>query len=38
MSIPWVEKYRPQSFDNIVLDPMNRIILKILLNKIIFQI
>ena len=26
MSIPWVEKYRPQSFDNIVLDPMNRII------------
>ena len=26
MSIPWVEKYRPQSFDNIVLDPINRII------------
>ena len=24
MSSPWIEKYRPQSFDNIVLDPMNR--------------
>lgn len=22
--IPWVEKYRPNHFDNIVLDPMNR--------------
>lgn len=22
--IPWVEKYRPSHFDNIVLDPMNR--------------
>ncbi len=24
MSVPWIEKYRPQSFDNIVLDPINR--------------
>jgi len=24
MNIPWIEKYRPTSFDNIVLDPMNR--------------
>ena len=24
MSSPWIEKYRPKSFDNIVLDPMNR--------------
>ena len=23
-SIPWVEKYRPTQFDNIVLDPINR--------------
>lgn len=23
-SIPWVEKYRPTQFDNIVLDPVNR--------------
>lgn len=23
-SIPWVEKYRPVKFDNIILDPMNR--------------
>lgn len=23
-NIPWVEKYRPTHFDNIVLDPMNR--------------
>tara|TARA_Y100000591_G_C21852448_1_gene712599 strand:- start:1889 stop:2815 length:927 start_codon:yes stop_codon:yes gene_type:complete len=26
MSIPWVEKYRPTQFDDIVLDPMNRTI------------
>lgn len=25
-NIPWVEKYRPTSFDNIVLDPMNRVL------------
>ena len=23
-SIPWVEKYRPTHFDNIVLDPLNK--------------
>lgn len=27
-SIPWVEKYRPVSFDNIVLDPLNKQILE----------
>jgi replication factor C subunit 3/5 len=26
-SIPWVEKYRPTEFDNIVLDPLNKQIL-----------
>ena len=26
-SIPWVEKYRPTTFDTIVLDPLNKIIL-----------
>jgi len=26
-SMPWVEKYRPSCFDEIVLDPYNRIIL-----------
>jgi len=26
-SIPWVEKYRPDTFDNIVLDPINKKIL-----------
>jgi replication factor C subunit 3/5 len=26
-SIPWVEKYRPVTFDNIVLDPVNKVIL-----------
>ena len=25
-SIPWVEKYRPTEFENIVLDPLNKII------------
>ena len=23
-SIPWIEKYRPEVFDEIVLDPINR--------------
>jgi len=27
-SIPWVEKYRPTQFDNIVLEPINKKILK----------
>ena len=26
-AMPWVEKYRPSCFDEIVLDPMNRTIL-----------
>jgi len=32
-SIPWVEKYRPTNFDNIVLDPLNRIIMVNILKK-----
>ena len=28
MNIPWVEKYRPNVFDNIVLDPINKVILQ----------
>lgn len=32
-SIPWVEKYRPNNFDDIVLDPINRKIFKNILNK-----
>ena len=28
VNIPWVEKYRPTSFDNIVLDDVNQTILK----------
>jgi len=31
---PWVEKYRPNTFDDIVLDPLNKIILE---NMIIFE-
>jgi len=27
VSIPWVEKYRPNTFDNIVLDSINKVIL-----------
>jgi replication factor C subunit 3/5 len=27
ISIPWVEKYRPDTFENIVLDPINKRIL-----------
>jgi DNA polymerase III delta prime subunit len=34
MNVPWVEKYRPNQFDKIVLDPMNRQIFdNILKNK-----
>lgn len=32
-SIPWVEKYRPCTFDNIVLDPLNKIILTNIIEK-----
>lgn len=32
-SIPWIEKYRPDDFDNIVLDPTNRIFFKNILHK-----
>ena len=32
-NIPWVEKYRPTEFDNIVLDPMNRTIFNKILEK-----
>jgi hypothetical protein len=29
----WVEKYRPTEFDNIVLDPLNKQILKNIIDK-----
>ena len=32
-NIPWVEKYRPTNFDDIVLDPINRKIFKNILDK-----
>jgi replication factor C subunit 3/5 len=32
-SIPWVEKYRPVQFDDIVLDPINRKIFQNILDK-----
>lgn len=32
-SIPWIEKYRPDKFDNIVLDPTNRIFFKHILHN-----
>jgi DNA polymerase III delta prime subunit len=32
-NIPWVEKYRPVKFDNIILDPMNRILFKNIIEK-----
>jgi len=35
-SIPWVEKYRPSDFDEIVLDPLNKTILKTILDKLYF--
>jgi replication factor C subunit 3/5 len=32
-NIPWVEKYRPTHFDDIVLDPMNRLLFQQILEK-----
>lgn len=32
-SIPWIEKYRPTHFDNIVLDPLNRILFQNILSR-----
>ena len=32
-NIPWVEKYRPTQFDDIVLDPINRKIFENILDK-----
>jgi replication factor C subunit 3/5 len=32
-NIPWVEKYRPTQFEDIVLDPMNRSLFQQILNK-----
>jgi replication factor C subunit 3/5 len=32
-TIPWVEKYRPTQFDNIVLDPINRKLFENILEK-----
>ena len=33
MNIPWVEKYRPDNFNNIILDDFNKIILTNILEK-----
>ena len=32
-SIPWIEKYRPKQFDNIVLEPLNRRLFRNILAK-----
>jgi len=32
-NIPWIEKYRPNNFDDIVLDPINRKIFDKILEK-----
>ena len=32
-SIPWVEKYRPSQFEDIVLDPLNRSLFKNIIDK-----
>lgn len=32
-SIPWIEKYRPTHFDNIVLDPLNRVLFRNILSR-----
>ena len=36
-TLPWVEKYRPDDFDDIVLDKYNRTILTNMLNEKIFS-
>lgn len=36
MSRPWVEKYRPTQFENIVLDPLNRQLFREIINKAYF--
>lgn len=33
VAIPWVEKYRPTQFDNIVLDPLNRTFFENIISK-----
>ena len=33
LTIPWVEKYRPNEFDKIVLDPLNKKIMETILLK-----
>ena len=33
VTIPWVEKYRPSQFDNIVLDPINRKLFENIITK-----
>ena len=33
ITIPWVEKYRPTKFENIVLDPHNRTIMENIMKK-----
>ena len=37
-NIPWVEKYRPKSFEKIVLTPYNKAILSNILKKNYFPI
>ena len=32
-TIPWVEKYRPENFNNIVLEENNKIIFNNMINK-----
>jgi DNA polymerase III delta prime subunit len=32
-NIPWIEKYRPGRFDDIVLDPLNRVLFKNILTR-----
>ncbi len=32
-NIPWVEKYRPINFDNIILSPLNKIFFENIIKK-----